>query len=484
MILTLVLVPLLTALLVFLLPIKKTRFMEASVIVAAGIELAIAFRVITLVALEGSIRGTDAFALDGLSSYIVLLIALVGFFVSLYSVGYLRTEVGKGIIGPRRVRQLFILLELFLFAMYLAVSTVNPIITWIAIEAMTLPTVFLISFYNKPTATEAAWKYLILNSIGLLIGLLGTLVFVALQEDRSGATSWANLIAAASTGLIPADVAKLAFALVFIGYGAKVGLAPLHAWLPDAHSKAPSPISALLSGVLLNVALFAVLRWKQVTDLALGSDQFTGGLLIFFGVFSVFLAAFIIFVQKNYKRLLAYSSIEHMELIAIAFGLGGVGTIAGLLHMLYHALAKSMLFLLAGNIFLRYSSTKLKNVSGIISALPLSGPLFFAGILILSGLPPFALFTTKLLILSAGIAFSPWLVGALLLALAVMFFGFFRFVTKLAYGPVPEGIEHGEAHFLTQLPVALLFAVLLVLSWHIPEALNTVITSVEITLSH
>ena len=479
MLLTLVFVPFLTALLAFLLPAKKTRFIEAGVIMAAGIELALAVRCISVIAAGNLVRGTASLAIDSLSSFLILLIALVGFFVSLYSVGYLRTEVGKGIIGPRRVRQFFILLELFLFAMYLAVATVNPIITWIAIEATTLATAFLISFYNKPTATEAAWKYLILNSLGLLIGLLGTLVFIAILGDRSGAAIWSEMVASAGT-VSPAAI-KIAFVFILIGYGTKVGLVPLHAWLPDAHSKAPSPISALLSGVLLNVALFAVLRWKEAADVALGSDQFTGGLLIFFGLLSVFLAAFIIFVQQNYKRLLAYSSIEHMGLIVIGFGLGGVGTIAGLLHMLYHALAKSMLFLLAGNIFLRYSSTKLKNVSGLIEALPLSGPLFFAGILMLSGLPPFAIFMTKSLILSAGISFSPWLVGALLIVLSVMFFGLFRFVTKLAYGPVPEGIEQGEAHFLTQLPVILLFALLLVLSWYMPETLDTVLASIRET---
>lgn len=481
MILTLVLLPALTALLVFLLPPKKTRLIEAGVIMVAGAELALAFRFVALAG-TGTFRDTASFALDGLGVYLVLLIALVGFFVSLYSVGYLRMEVAKGIIGPRRVCQFFILLELFLFAMYLAVSTVNPIVTWIAIEATTLATVFLISFYNKPSATEAAWKYLVLNSLGLLIGLLGTLVFIALQGDRSGATTWTSLVV--SAGTLSPEAVRIAFVLVLIGYGTKVGLAPMHAWLPDAHSKAPSPISALLSGVLLNVALFAVLRWKGVTDIALQGNQFTGQLLIFFGTLSVVLAAFIIFIQKNYKRLLAYSSIEHMGFIAIGFGLGGLGTMGALLHMLYHALAKSMLFLLAGNIFLRYSSTKLKNVGGILTALPVSGPLFFAGLFILAGLPPFALFTTKLIILSAGIQFSPWLVGGLLLALAVMFFGLFRFATKIAYGPVPEGIPRGEGHFLTQLPVALAFVTLLFLSWYLPEPLSLLLGSIHQNLAH
>lgn len=481
MILAFILVPALTALLVLLLPLKKARFMEAGIILAAGVELALACRFIALAAAGTPVKYASTFLLDGLSAYLTLLIALVGFFVSLYSVGYLRTEIAKGIIGPRRVWQFFILLELFLFAMYLATATTSPIITWIAIEAMTLPTVFLISFYNKPSATEAAWKYLILNSIGLLIGLLGTLTFIALQSDHSGATTWSSLTLAAGT--LPPEAVKIAFVFILIGYGAKVGLVPLHAWLPDAHSKAPSPISAMLSGVLLNVALFAVLRWKHITDLTLENEQFTGGLLIFFGTLSVVLAALIIFKQKNYKRLLAYSSIEHMGLTVIGFGLGGVGTMAGLLHMLYHALTKSMLFLLAGNIFLRYSSTKLKNVSGMLEALPISGPLFFIGIFVLAGLPPFAIFTTKMLILSAGIAYSPWLVGLLLLALAVMFFGLFRFVTKLAYGPVPDGIVRGESHFLTQLPVALLLLTILVLSWWVPEPLSRVLQSISQTLS-
>ncbi len=470
--------PALIALFVFLLPAKKIRLIEGSVIAAAGIALTLAVRLVISPSANTPTIHPGGLALDNLSVYLVLLIALVGFFVSLYSVGYLRAEVAKGIIGPRRVRQFFVLLELFLFAMYLAVSTTNPIVTWIAIEATTLATVFLISFYNKPSATEAAWKYLIINALGLLIGLLGTLIFIALQGERSSATDWAGFIAAAGT--LPSGAVKIAFVLVFIGYGTKIGLAPLHTWLPDAHSKAPSPISALLSGVLLNVALFAVLRWKLVTDIALGDDaHFTSSLFIFFGILSIFLAAFIIFIQKNYKRLLAYSSIEHMGLITLGFGLGGVGILASLFHMLYHALIKSMLFLLAGNIFLCYSSTKLKNVRGVLTALPLSGPLFFVGILILAGLPPFALFTTKFLILSAAIQFSPWLAVALLGALSIMFFGLLRFVTALMYGSVSEGIERGESSFLTQLPAVLILVTLLVLSWHLPEPLSALLESIR-----
>src|SRR3989344_13319 len=258
----LIALPFLAGAFIILLPAKKTRLIEAAVAVVALAELFLALSLLPQVLAEGRVEASQIFAIDVFGMFLMLVIALVGFFVSLYSVGYLRAEVAKGIIGARRVRQYFALFELFLFAMYLAVGTVNPVVMWIAIEATTLSTAFLISYYNKPSATEAAWKYIILNSLGLLLGLLGTLLFLALPEAKSGVSDWETLRAAA-TSFHPLAV-KIAFVFVLVGYGTKVGLAPLHAWLPDAHSKAPSPISALLSGVLLNVALFEVLRFKGV----------------------------------------------------------------------------------------------------------------------------------------------------------------------------------------------------------------------------
>ncbi|MEK7549487.1 MAG: proton-conducting transporter membrane subunit [Patescibacteria group bacterium] len=464
--------PFLAALFIALLPASRTRLIEKVIALACGIELGLGLLLIPHVLETGKVQASSLFAVDALGSFLMLIISLVGFFVSLYSIGYLRAEVAKGIIGPRRVRQYFILFELFLFAMYLAVGTVNPVVMWIAIEATTLATAFLISFYNKPSATEAAWKYLLLNSLGLLLGLLGTLMFLALPEEKSGMLSWNELLTLAPS-MHPLAV-KIAFIFVLVGYGTKIGLAPLHSWLPDAHSKAPSPISALLSGVLLNVAFFAVLRFKEVADGAL-LDTFTSQLLIFFGVFSIVVAALIIFIQKNYKRLLAYSSIEHMGILALGFGFGGIGIFGALLHMLYHALAKSLLFLLAGNIFLKYSTTKLKNISGVGKALPLSGVLFFGGFLMITGFPPFGIFTSKLLILSAGTGQFMVLVGVILFLLALVFFGFFTHVNRIFFGPLPEGMHPGEANLFTQVPVLLLAALIIVLSWHFPETLDTLI---------
>ena len=237
--------PFLAACFIALMRPKQTRFIEGAAVASASAALLLALSMVPGVLADGTVRASTFFSVDAFGVFMLLLIALSGFFVSLYAVGYLRAEVAKGIVGPSRVRQFFLLLEFFLFAMSLAVSTINPLVMWISIEATTLSTAFLISFYNKPSATEAAWKYLIINSLGLLLSLLGTLLFIALPETRTGSITWSMLYDAA-TGMHPAAV-KAAFIFILVGYGTKVGLVPMHTWLPDAHSKAPSPISALLS---------------------------------------------------------------------------------------------------------------------------------------------------------------------------------------------------------------------------------------------
>ena len=312
--------PLLAAVFIMLLQAKHIRLIERTVLISSVCELGFVLWLIPAVVTQGSVEASALFSLDPLGAFLSLIIALVGFFASLYSVGYLRAEVAKEIIGPRRVRQYFLLLKLFFFAMFLAVATMSPMVMWIAIEATTLSTAFLISFYNKQSATEAAWKYLIINSLGLLLSLLGTLLFLALPALKDGALTW-QVLHEGALSMHPLIV-KIAFIFVLVGYGTKVGLVPLHTWKPDTYSKAPTPIAALLSSVLLNVAFLAILRFKGLADATLQSD-FTGGLLIFFGVLSIVFAAFIIFIQMNYKRLLAYSSIEHAGLLALGFGFDG-----------------------------------------------------------------------------------------------------------------------------------------------------------------
>lgn len=467
--------PLLAAFFVLSLRSSQVRQIERAVGVAAVMSAFLCAKLIIAFTSGETILAGKYLSFDAFSALLALIISTVGLCVAFYAIGYLRAEVQKGIVGPHRVKQFFILFELFLFAMLLAASAANPVLMWIAIEATTLSTAFLISFYNKPTATEAAWKYLIINSLGLLIGFLGTLLFLSLPNEiiEGSVMTWTDLRAAAP-GFHPI-VVKVAFLFVLVGYGTKVGLVPMHTWLPDAHGKAPSPISALLSGVLLNVALVSVLRFKGLTDLAIGSS-FTSNLFIYFGLASVVVAALIIFTQRSYKRLLAYSSIEHMGLIVLGIGFGGIGTIAAFFHILYHSLSKVFLFLASGNILLRFSSTKFEHVSGVIRALPVTGVLFLGGFLAISGLPPFGMFFSKFLILSSGAQSHLGITIAVLIALALAFYGFFRNISPMLFGPAIEGVSEGEANRLTLIPLFVLGALYLYVSFVIPTPVFSILS--------
>lgn len=452
---------------------RKSWLLELIATVAAGIEFVAGLSIVLKVA-DGEIyRLGSYFAVDALSAIILLIVGIVGLAASVYSVGYLRAEVAKNIIGFRRVRQYFILLNLFLLAMLFAVSTTNPILMWIAVEATTLSTAFLISFYNKPAAMEAAWKYLIINSVGLLLGFLGTLLYFTAAGD-AGSLSWQSLLANAS--LLNPLMAKIAFIFVIIGYGTKVGFAPMHTWLPDAHSKAPAPISSLLSGVLLSVAFLAVLRFRSITNGAIG-NEFTGNLLIAFGTFSMVIAAFIIFVQPNYKRLLAYSSIEHMGIAALGFGFGGLGIFAALLHLVYHALTKSMLFFAAGNTFLKYSTTKIARVRGLLSRLPLTGILLLIGFLAITGVPPFGIFITEFYIFSAGAAHHIFPTIVALLAAVLIFAGFLHHFSGMIFGSAPAEITKGESNILTLVSPLVLVALLVYLGFFLPGPLLSLLNA-------
>lgn len=434
-----------------------------------------------LVALKVSSSGTyspvEFFSVDSLGAITMLIIGFVGLATTIYSVFYLRREADKDIIGFKKVKQYFVLLDLFLAAMFLSVSASSPIVAWISIEATTLSTAFLICFYNKPSALEAAWKYLIINSVGLLLGFLGTLFYFTSigSSGADGLVSWQLLMA--NVAHLDPLIAKIAFIFVLIGYGTKVGLAPMHTWLPDAHSKAPAPISALLSGVLLNVALVIVLKFKVITDVAVGK-AFSGNLFIVFALLSIIIAALIIFTQKNYKRLIAYSSVENMGVIALGFGFGGIGVFAAILHMIYNAIVKSALFLSAGTIFLKYSSTKIDKVKGALTALPVTSVIFLSGFFAITGIPPFGIFLTKVFILSAGIKVHPIIAAVALIFMTIVFIGFLKHVVAMFFGKVPADIKIGEDNIWLIIPPFVLIAVALCLSFYIPSFLQTLINDV------
>lgn len=459
---------------------KKIMALEIIAMIVAPLEFAAAAAIATEVYREGHSEYGAYLAAGPLETVVLITVALVGLAAACYSIGYLREEVRKQIIGFSRVRQYFVLFHFFLMAMFFAIITVNPIIMWIAIEATTLSTAFLISFYNKASSMEAAWKYLIINSIGLLLGFFGTLLFLTPATD-SGADrfiDWHALGESASS--MNPTLAKVAFIFVLIGYGTKVGLSPMHTWLPDAHSKAPSPISALLSGSLLNVAMLAILKFKIVADIAI-SASFSRSLMIYFGVVTITIPAFIIITQKNYKRLFAYSSIEHMGIITLGFGFGGLGTFGALLHMIYHSLAKSVLFFSAGNILLKYGSTKMIKVREVLSVLPVTGVLLLMGFLTITGMPPFGIFLTEVYILSAGIADHMPVVIVVLFMLLLVFAGFLRHIVDMTLSgnsstdTKPGTI--GESNYLTVAPPIFLLTLLVVGGFYLPAPVKSLITS-------
>ncbi len=453
---------------------KRKVVIESVSVLASLVTFISTVKIALRVADSGTYSPYTFFSIDALGAIAMLIVATVGLAATVYSVAYIRTELSKGVIGLTRVRQYYVLLALFLVAMQAAVAASSPLFTWVFIEATTLSTAFLISFYNKSSAMEAAWKYLMINSIGLLLALFGTLLFSSFTGGSSEGSllTWSTLIDHARQ-LDPAIV-RAAFIFVLIGYGTKVGLAPMHTWLPDAHSKAPSPISALLSGVLLNVALVALLRFTAVANIAVGRP-FTQHLFIAFGAVTVLFAAVVIVTQKSYKRLLAYSSMENMGVMVVGFGFGGIGAFAAILHMIYHALLKSSLFFIAGNFLLKYGSANIAKIKGALRIIPVTSVLFLTALFAIAGFPPFGIFFTEFFTLSAGLRGYTGVVVVIILALAIAFIGFFRNANSMVLSAQPREVKPGEKNKWLLIPPLVLIALALVMTFYMPAFLQTLI---------
>ena len=457
--------------------IKRRSVIELFSIIASSVVLFESIVIALKVSVSGVYSPFVFFSVDSLGAIVMLIIACIGFATTIYSIRYLQQETAKGIIGFTRVGQYFVLLNIFLAAMFLAVTASNPVFAWISIEATTLSTAFLISFYNKPSAIEAAWKYLIINSIGLLLGFFGTLLYFTSMSSlgENGFVSWQSLMANAAH--LDPLIAKIAFIFVLIGYGTKVGLAPMHTWKPDAYSKAPNPIGALLSGALLPVAFIVILKFKNVTDAAIG-PQFSQNLLIIFGILSIAVAALIMFNVRNYKRLLAYSSIENAGVMALGFGFGGLGISATILHLIYHSLVKGIMFFSSGNLLLKYNSAKIKNIKGALGIVPFTSILFIAGFLIVTGVPPFGIFLTKMQILSVGIQVNPIITIIALFFMTLIFIGFLKHIISMFFSQKPEDIEVGEGNIWLIIPPLILLVTIIILSFYIPPFLSRLINDV------
>jgi len=412
----------------------------------------------------------EQFFIDSFNVFLVALTAFVGFTTALFSRAYMRIEQHHGKLTINMLRLYHSMYQLFSFTMLLALTTNNMGILWVAMEAATLTTVLLVSLYRTPASLEAAWKYFILCGVGIAQALFGTILLYFAAEKILGAGGnallWTHLNAV--KGQLEPTVLSLAFVFLLVGYGTKVGLAPLHNWLPDAHAEGPTPVSAVLSGLLLNVALYAVVRSKVLVDGALAS-HLAGNLMMGFGLFSVVVAAFFLSRQKDVKRMFAYSSIEHMGLMTFAFGMGGaVATFAALLHMTVHSLTKSAIFFTVGHAAQKTGSQLIENIRGLIDTNPTIGWGLMLGSLAILGMPPFGVFASEFLIITTAMHEHPWATPFLLIALGVAFAAIFTRVQEMVFGETTgQRLPHPPA----LIPVFVHLALVLLLGLYIPPYL-------------
>lgn len=420
---------------------------------------------------------------DGLGVLFLVLASILFLAASIYAVGYLREEeqieertciqTGRPFTNAPE-RRFTACLCFFLAAMTLVTTTHHMGALWVGIEVTTLSSAPLIYFHRHRPSLEATWKYLIICSVGIALALLGTILLTvafyapesAHQMDSMNQLDW--YLEHAQTGAAP--WLKTAFIFLLVGYGTKMGLAPLHNWLPDAHSQAPSLVSALLSGALLNCALLGILRGHQIM-LAAELGDFSGDLLIFFGLLSLLTAAVFIVGQGHYKRLLAYSSVEHMGILALGIGIGGIATQGAMLHAVCHSLTKCMLFLLAGNILTRYHTFSSHDVRGLRWTMPVTGALWTIGFLAIAGSPPFGIFVSEFLILKGIFSTGhSWLAAVYLTALAVIFVGMSLAVLRMVQGNRPHDMsQDGREALWSVLPPMVLAIAVFCLGLWIPD---------------
>jgi hydrogenase-4 component F len=377
---------------------------------------------------------------DDLNKVFIVLTTFVGFTTSAFSASYIGHEIEIGRLKPGFVRFYHSMYQALMFAMNLALVANNIGLMWVAIEMATLTTVLMVGIYRTHEALEAAWKYFILGSVGIALALFGTiLVYMAARPvigEGLYAMVWTALVAHAAN-FDPA-LLNVAFVFLLLGYGTKVGLAPLHAWLPDAHAEGPTPISAVLSGLLLNVALYALLRFKML--LALNPAAIAPGpLMVTMGLISCVFAAFMLYRRRDIKRLFAYSSIEHMGIIVFAFGMGGgLANFAGLLHMTMHSLTKSAIFFAVGHISQVKGTQKIADMGGLTVTNPALGWGLVLGVVAIAGLPPLGIFMSEFLVVSSTFARQPWLAVILVVGILIALGGLFLRLNTIAFGE-PRG---------------------------------------------
>jgi hydrogenase-4 component F len=444
----------------------------------AASAIALLFAVLLL---RGHPPVTRFFIIDDLNIIFILLNTLIGLTTSIFSASYIGHELESGRLTPGYLRFYHATFQLMMFGMNLALTANNIGLMWVAIELATLTTVMMVGIYRTHEAIEAAWKYFILGSVGIALALFGTILVylaaVSVLGEGLGSMAWSNLLQHASA----LDPALLNVALIFLllGYGTKVGLVPMHAWLPDAHAEGPTPVSAVLSGLLLNVALYALLRFKMLIEASPGAIAF-GPLLILLGLVSLLFAAFMLYRRRDIKRLFAYSSIEHMGIIAFAFGMGGpLGNFAGLLQMVMHSLTKSAIFFTVGHVAQVKGTQRIDEIRGLTTSHPMLGWTLVAGILAVAGLPPFGVFTSEFLLVTSTFARAPVLAVIAVLGLLVAFGALLFQMNRLAFGEPTGSDATARASYV---PIFVHLALVLAAGLYLPSVMVGWFQSVAVLL--
>jgi hydrogenase-4 component F len=407
---------------------------------------------------------------DDLNGTFIVLTSFVGFTTSIFSASYIGHELEIGKLTPPFVRFYHAMYQVLMFAMNLALIANNIGLMWVAIELATLTTVMMVGIYRTHEALEAAWKYFILGSVGIALALFGTiLVYMAARPvigEGLDAMVWSVLVARA--GAFDPALLDVAFVFLLLGYGTKIGLAPLHAWLPDAHAEGPTPISAVLSGLLLNVALYALLRFKML--LAVNPAAIAPGpLMVTLGLVSLVFAAFMLYRRRDIKRMFAYSSIEHMGIITFAFGMGGpLANFAGLLHMTMHSLTKSAIFFAVGHVAQVKGTQRIADIGGLTETHPVLGWTLILGVIAIAGLPPLGIFTSEFLVVSSTFARAPALALVLVFGMLVGLAALFLRLNGIAFGEARGPSEQAKASYV---PMFAHLGLVLIAGIYLPPAL-------------
>jgi len=426
------------------------------------------FATISLWQYPRAVRFNSFLGFDAVSQLVLNCISLLFFVVSIYLIGYLDEK-------KRRSNRILISCLLGLLAsMTLVMMSRHMGLLWIAIASSTLLSVPLVNYYRTPKSIEATWKYLLISSVGIALGLLGTL-FLAISATSIN-TIFLDDILNNAAYLSPSWL-KLSVIFLLVGYGTKMGLAPMHTWKPDTYGEAPSPIGALMSGAVTGCAFLAVLRVFQICFYA-HLKEFVSPILILLGILSLGIAAVFILGQKDFKRMLGYSSVEHMGMLVLALGLGGGAIWASLFHMVNNTFAKGLIFLVSGNLNQIFRSRKIENIQGVIHRFPITGVCLIVGLLVITGFPPFGIFYSELLILKEALITHQYMVGLFyLLFLSVIFFGYARIILSMALGQPTEGHHQRvkKENFFMVVPLIILLFILFFVGILVPDAFYNLI---------